>query len=253
MGKTPIRKNENLFVHRAHKESGSFAAHTARRVDKKYSIRKNRGKTPMIKNIIVVDEHGKKYGTTYPKRAKGLVKQGRARFIAKNTLCLACPPDQNLEDKDMLEQTMDNMETTNTEIYAAQENTGENEVKESRVSIEYCLEQIEQIAHQTDYLNQVLAELRELENNELCSHKAAALSDVIKSRETTNQQMLRFYEKMYDDLKTPAKVDAVVQKAQLQEQLLKVMDKAIENGDYPADKITDMFNCAFDAIRHVTD
>ena len=95
----------------------------------------------------------------------------------------------------MSEQTMENMGTTNTEIYAAQENANENEVKESRVSIEYCLEQIEQIAHQTEYLNQVLAELRELENNELCSHKAAALSDVIKSREATNQQMLQFYEK----------------------------------------------------------
>ena len=43
----------------------------------------------MTKNIIVVDSQGKKYGTTYLKRAKGLVKQGRARFLTQNMLCLA--------------------------------------------------------------------------------------------------------------------------------------------------------------------
>jgi predicted extracellular nuclease len=31
--------------------------------------------------------------------------------------------------------------------------------------------------------------------------KAMALADVVKYRETTNQQALRFYEKMYEDLK----------------------------------------------------
>ena len=44
-------------------------------------------------NIEVVDEQGNVYGATYPKRAKGLVKNGRARFVGENRICLACPPE----------------------------------------------------------------------------------------------------------------------------------------------------------------
>ncbi|MCR5020189.1 hypothetical protein [Ruminococcus sp.] len=36
----------------------------------------------MIKNIIVTDENGKVIGTTYPKRAVGLVKNGRAEYVS---------------------------------------------------------------------------------------------------------------------------------------------------------------------------
>ena len=58
----------------------------------------------MEKNIFVVDEQGNQYEATYPKRAKGLVKNGRARFVDEHTICLACPPnDDNLEDRKMSE------------------------------------------------------------------------------------------------------------------------------------------------------
>lgn len=49
--------------------------------------------TPMTKNVEVVDEQCNVYGATYPKRAKGLVKNGRARFVDENRICLACPPE----------------------------------------------------------------------------------------------------------------------------------------------------------------
>ncbi len=62
-----------------------------------------RGMTPIAKNIIVVDEEGNVYEATYPKRAEGLVKKGRARFINETTICLACPPNNNLEDTKMEE------------------------------------------------------------------------------------------------------------------------------------------------------
>ena len=51
--------------------------------------------------MIVVDSQGNEYEATYPKRAKGLVKSGRARFVGENKICLACPPNDNLEDKNM--------------------------------------------------------------------------------------------------------------------------------------------------------
>lgn len=187
----------------------------------------------MTKNIIVVDETGKRYGTTYLKRAKGLVKQGRARFLARDMLCLACPPEQDQEDKRMSGQTLED--------------------RTDRCSMDYCLEQIEQIAHQTAYLDQVISELRQIADDEAGSHKAKALRDVVRSREETNRQMLHFYEKMYDDLKEPALIDATARRAGLQEQLLKIMEKTLENGNLSAGEVQDLFNGAWDAIRHVDD
>lgn len=47
-----------------------------------------RGKKPMEKNIIVTDRTGKRLGFTYLKRAKGLVKNGRAEFISDREIKL---------------------------------------------------------------------------------------------------------------------------------------------------------------------
>jgi hypothetical protein len=69
-----------------------------------YNIFVNMGKIPMEKNIIVVDEQGNDYDPTYPKRAKGLVKNGRARFISEKKICLACPPNRKLEDLGMVKE-----------------------------------------------------------------------------------------------------------------------------------------------------
>ncbi|MCR4927121.1 MAG: hypothetical protein K5927_04005 [Lachnospiraceae bacterium] len=42
----------------------------------------------MAKNIIVTDENGNIIGSTYPKRAKGLVTKGRARLVDERTICM---------------------------------------------------------------------------------------------------------------------------------------------------------------------
>lgn len=57
--------------------------------------------TPIIKNIRVVDECGTECEATYPKRAKGLVKNGRARFVDENCICLVRLPNNDLEDKNL--------------------------------------------------------------------------------------------------------------------------------------------------------
>lgn len=151
---------------------------------------------PIEKNIIVADEQGNEYEATYAKRAKGLLKNGRARFIDKNRICLACPPNKILEDKKMSEKT-DNTETVeNTDI--------DNIKRNSKFSMDYILEQIEKLANNTEYLNQVISELRQTESGGPgdigAASKADALGNVVKSRETTNQQLLKLYEKIYDDL-----------------------------------------------------
>ena len=145
--------------------------------------------TPIEKNIIVLDEQGNEYEATYPKRAKGLVKSGRARFVDEKTICLACPP-ANMEDNVMSEEKI------------ISENV-------SKLTMDYVLTQIENIAVQTAYLNDAVYELSKMSASAPAANaphdiagQAKALGDVVRCRETTNQQLLAFYEKVYDDLKS---------------------------------------------------
>ena len=57
----------------------------------------------MEKNVIVMDDQCKRQiGTTYPKRAKGMIKNGRAEFIDDSTIRLLDPcPADILEDNRM--------------------------------------------------------------------------------------------------------------------------------------------------------
>ncbi len=56
----------------------------------------------MDKNIIVTDEYGNSIGLTYPKRAKGLVKHGRAVYTGECEIRLTgCCPSELTEDKSM--------------------------------------------------------------------------------------------------------------------------------------------------------
>ena len=145
-----------------------------------------RGVTPIAKNINVVDEQGNRYEATYPKRAKGLVKSGRARFISEDTICLARLPITKLEAQNMTNQTAS-----------------------AEYTIPYILQQIAAIQSETTYLNEVIGKLAGMTENKVenpgggnvpTSAMAQALSTVVACRETTNQQLLHLYEKMYDDL-----------------------------------------------------
>lgn len=59
--------------------------------------------------------------------------------------------------------------------------------------------------------------------------KAQAMGDIVRCRETTNQKMLAFYEKMYDDLK-PANDNKKL------EVLSKLADIASNTDDYASEK-----------------
>ena len=144
---------------------------------------------PIAKNIVVVDEQGNYYEATYPKRAKGLVKNGRARFIDENTICLACPP-YDMEDNNM---------SNNTENMAIETKPTE------KLIMDYVLEQIEKISTETEYLHNAISELSKTNSvgpgDVGTQEKAHALGEIVTSREHTNQRLLSLYEKMYDDLK----------------------------------------------------
>ena len=134
----------------------------------------------MEKNVLVVDQQGNEYEATWPKRAKGLVKSGRARFIADNKICLTRPPDANKEGTQMSEQTT------------------------TTLSADYLLKQIEKIANDTEYLHKTIDALNSIKNADVPGDytgnaKAEALAAVVRSRETTNQQLLSMYMQMLLD------------------------------------------------------
>ncbi len=181
----------------------------------------------------VVDEYGNEYEATYPKRAKGLVKKGRARFLDEHTICLACPANEISEELQMA----DTKKTTVQET-AAQESKQSVPMDKKTIKELFDLqEKIEQekasrestqsapmdgitVKDLLNYINMVRADnatvmdalqiLSDMPNgdnadpyspgNTLGMEKAKAITDVVRCRETTNQKILAMYEKMYDDL-----------------------------------------------------
>lgn len=83
-------------------------------------------------------------------------------------------------------------------------------MNDTKVELSWLLQQIAAIQSDTQYLTEGLAQLDKMgvgdsgdpgsPGNLLGQAKAGALRDVIRGRESTNQQLLRLYEKMYDDL-----------------------------------------------------
>ena len=81
---------------------------------------------------------------------------------------------------------------------------------DKKVDLSWLLQQIAAIQSDTEYLKEGLAQLARMgigdsgdpgsPGNILGQAKATALRDMIRGRESTNQQLLRLYEKMYNDL-----------------------------------------------------
>ncbi len=152
----------------------------------------------MIKNVIVVDEQGNEYGATYPKRAKGLVKNGRARFIDENKICLACPPDIFLEDNQM-ENNINNNTLTAKEIFDQIVKLQNQLTENSQTSL-----------HR---LGDVITDVRgeNYENNDDIASQIEPVCAIFAQREETMRLMLEFYRRMYGDIQNEkaSKVDLI--------------------------------------------
>ncbi len=137
----------------------------------------------MTKNISVVDTQGNVYEATYPKRAKGLVKKGRARFVDETTICLARPP-YHTED-----EIMDENKTTMTTP----------EVKAVQFDADYVIAKIEQIMADSENLKR---SLRLLDSDHLddFGQTALAVGNMIEARERTNQEMISLLKRIVDKL-----------------------------------------------------
>lgn len=146
----------------------------------------------MAKTIAVVDEWGNEYEATYPKRARGLVKRGRARFISDNCICLARPPLSYQSESE--DHTMNDI------------------ISNAQVTMNRILELLSDI--QKDNLHvlravEAISIMPSGEAGEACAPgdiageaKANSIAKIVIAHEESNHMLIRLYEKMYDDLRS---------------------------------------------------
>ncbi len=158
-----------------------------------------KGMIPIEKNIIVVDENGTVYESTWLKRANGLVKKGRARWLDEQTICLACPPEN---EEDIIMEN--NKQTENvTERIAETESIKQSGGITDGLTIKDLLDRMDAVRKEMLVMNDLLGTMEKIADQagmgDAGGHIAEAASQAFVARETTCQQQLRFLEKIYSD------------------------------------------------------
>lgn len=160
------------------------------------------------KTVEVRDEAGNRYEATYARRAKGLVKNGRARFTdeSQTEIILTCPPNQKLilEDKTMTD--------LNTNIQAKQNESDVTEKQAPRLTAKEIFDQIVALQNlmsgeHTNPLYSLASTVEavctesQLEGDSQICESIVVASTPFRMREETYRQMLDVYRQMYNDLK----------------------------------------------------
>ena len=128
-------------------------------------------------------------------------------------------------------------------------NTAKTTTKpKEKLTINYVLNQIEQIVKDNEYIQNALEQLALMPKSDpgdiAGQEKAKAIGDIVRCRETTNQQALRLYEKMYDDLK-PHEENTKNKALEMISGVVKEM--AFYESEQGAQILSDML----DTIRHI--
>lgn len=151
---------------------------------------------PIEKNIIVIDEQGNEYEATYPKRAKGLVKKGRARFVSENKICLACSPASDTEESNMPNDII-NKEQVFRQI---------SELQKNLESIDTLLFKIQCVNDSQQYVESDDGNPITLDYMpDVALEKIKAIREIVLSRENTINSMLSFYLSIYNKLENAEK------------------------------------------------
>jgi hypothetical protein len=207
-----------------------------------YCKSNTKGRVPITKNIIVIDEQGNQYENTYPKRAKGLVKSGRARLVSENTICLACPPNKIWEDLKMSNKNIKPEDVTveipnevkeeiakNVKIGGIIRDTAKKQTpKETNMSDnmkkkEQVFTQIAELQKDLESIDKLLFSIQCVSDSqqyvesddgdpltldympEVALEKIKAMREIVMSREHTINSMLSFYLSVYNELKDAEK------------------------------------------------
>lgn len=207
------------------------------------------GEIPITKNIQVVDSFMRSYAPTHLRRAKGLVKAGRARWSdeSKTEICLLVSPVQAIEgDNEMDIYDNDGNKATIEDPLETAKTDDDNRVV---LTVNYILAQMEKIRSDNGYIYEALKQVQDIQTyaptmnaSDLgSSAKAEAVGDIIKSREATNQKLLTMYEQMYNDIK-PVKVDTSISE---KEKMLKWASEMVASNDLFGQSFGNQFGSIF--------
>lgn len=173
------------------------------------------GRTPITKNIRVVDAAGNLLQSTYPKRALGLVKHGRARFIDDHAIELMRPPEAQAEETTMHTQAQDHTMTA-TQPFGGSSDASRVQAPSRALTANDLLQRIDMLITETAYLRESVEALASIESagvGEAGSEgdigtqaKAMAIASVVEQREQTNQKVIALLDRMYADM-SPAAVE----------------------------------------------
>lgn len=150
--------------------------------------------------IRVVDEIGNTLSPTYLRRAKGLVKAGRAYWTSPDMseICLYDPPDIEIKPEDIMNDTVTRTNELTEDDY--------NSLHSGAVTIETILDRMDAIRADCQHIYSALELLKNFTVNESPNggfgdaERAKAILAIVQCRETTLQRELALYEKIYDDL-----------------------------------------------------
>lgn len=146
----------------------------------------------MKKNITVTDSNGKILYSTYPKRAKGLVKKGRAEWIGEDAISMLAP---SLNEKEIAE--MANIyEILDNQLSKLQEQLREVDEQEAapvRIQILKTLEEFKIQEQRTEAVKIVGAQVEAMQ---AALNAEEATAENAAAREVTRQKMIELMEKM---------------------------------------------------------
>lgn len=118
--------------------------------------------------IKVIDVQGHYLHDTYERRAKGLVKKGRASYINECTICIGS--------------------TSGKESYMEQ------------MTKEEILKEIDEMLKNQDYFKMAMDTIEKIPadmDKELVEQRMTAVMNIVKEKETTNQKLIDLWTQMY--------------------------------------------------------
>ncbi len=142
--------------------------------------------TPMTKNITVVDEKGNILESTYPKRAKGLIKKGRAKWVSDDVIRLCAQSKE--EDNTMANNIYEIFDNQLSKMQEQLRDAEDTEATAVRIQILKTMENFraqEQGAKLIDIVKEQLDAMQKSLDKE-----DAFTPENILARETTRQKML---------------------------------------------------------------
>ena len=147
----------------------------------------------MEKNIFVLDENGNQIGLTYPKRARGLVKSGRAELVGDGAVRLKAAPSAYTERTENMTPETNEITEFKKKIDEAVKKAaevkpdGDIPAEEAPIDLDEITRQVaELMAGQANTLNKLM-EVLEKADFDYKVDAVKAITDML--RETTNNAL----------------------------------------------------------------